>query len=175
MAKLSACVPIVFILVSDPNCGLLNCERMDHEFENRGYGKKIGKLIRTFLHEYNVIHQINNQSFLVPSAISADPLPLEQEQGVFPFSHPPPTCMDDLTSFPSIGPSVLNQTASTNGAMVKVTGLLYRRCGILQVSTVTHVRFPHYVSSLTGAVKWWRSVLCIKHVGMYVHRYMYVL
>ena len=131
MAKLSACVPIVFILVSDPNCGLLNCERMDREFENRGYAKKIGKLIRTFLHEYNVIHQINNQSFLVPSAISADPLPLEQEQGVFPFSHPPPTCMDDLTSFPSIGPSVLNQTASTNGAMVKVTGLLYRRLLLL--------------------------------------------
>lgn len=133
MPTVSASVLIVFIVVPDPNLnrGLLNCDKMDHEFEQRGYDRKIGKLIRTFLHEYNVIHQINHESCLVPSAISTDTLYLEQEQGVFPFSHPPPTCRDDFISFPSIVPTVLNQTPCNIETSVQVTGLLYRRLLLL--------------------------------------------
>ena len=104
---------------------------MDQEFQSRGYNPKTSKLIRTFLHEYNVIHQINHEFCLVPSAINPDPLPLDKQQGVFPFSHPPPTCRDDLTSFPSIVPTALNRKSNIDHMHVRTTGLLYRRLLLL--------------------------------------------
>ena len=116
---------------ADPNCGLLSCKKMDQEFQSRGYHSKTSKLIRTFLHEYHVIHQINHELCLVPSAINPDPLPLDKQQGVFPFSHPPPSCRDDLTSFPSIMPFVLNKKSNGDAMQVRTTGLLYRRLLLL--------------------------------------------
>ena len=62
---------------------------MDRELESQGHRKDIGRLIRAFLREHGVIHQIDHDNFLIPSAISPEPaLRLEPELGYFPFKEP---------------------------------------------------------------------------------------
>ena len=59
---------------------------MDRELESQGHSKDTGRLVRAFLQEHAVIHQLDSDSFLIPTVLSSEPpLPLEMELGFFPF------------------------------------------------------------------------------------------
>lgn len=115
---------------------------MDKELESQGHHRDTGRLIRAFLREHGVIHQIDHDNFLIPSAISPEPaLRLEPELGYFPFKEPERVgegegevregeesegegTLED--SFPSIVASSSYKKA-TQKLHVRKTGLVYRR------------------------------------------------
>ena len=64
---------------------------MDSEFQKKDVSPEISQLIRTFLHDFHVIHPINEEMFLVPSAMRPQPLlDLDFETGNFPRRPAPP-------------------------------------------------------------------------------------
>ena len=101
--------------------GQLVARLMDQELEKQGYTKNIGHLIRQFLMEHGVIHKIDEDNYLVPSAISPDPaLPLDLKLGYFPFRNMAvPLEVGIVPSSPYTAPSPKLSVVST--------GLVYRR------------------------------------------------
>ena len=96
---------------------------MDRELEKQGYSKNISNLIRQFLKEHGVIHQIDSENYLVPSAISPGPaLPLHLHLGHFPFKDVELPLEDDSGDIPSSPYKVHSPKLS-----VVSTGLVYRR------------------------------------------------
>ena len=102
---------------------------MNREFQDQGCDENISKLIRTFLHELHIIHQVNRDYCLVPSAIDPDPaLSRRAEWGSFPRAQQYQCQRRDLSNeaVPSISALVINETDDTQ-LYVKTTGLIYRR------------------------------------------------
>ena len=111
--------------------GHLEAGLMDKALEKQGLGvassKTIGNLIRQFLVEHGVIHKIDADNYLVPSAINPDPnLPLDLKLGYFPFHIAAEPAEDDgkddyerIASSPYTTPSPKLSLVST--------GLVYRR------------------------------------------------
>ena len=103
--------------------GQLVAGLMDQELEKQGYNKTIGHLLRQFLMEHGVIHKIDENNYLVPSAINPDPaLPLDLKLGYFPYKDteaPPLECEGSVTHSPYTSPSPKLCVVST--------GLVYRR------------------------------------------------
>lgn len=105
---------------------------MDEEFKHRGYPTQTASLVRSFLKLYHIIHQINQDTYLVPSSIRPHPdLPLTSELGSFPGREDHllhlSTLEDEgrLTSF-QIGPAIAQRPDNVD-IKVKKTGLVYRR------------------------------------------------
>ena len=117
------------VSTSDDRFGLLSSVAMNREFQDQGCDENISKLIRTFLHELHIIHQVNRDYCLVPSAIDPDPaLSRRAEWGSFPRAQQYQCQRRDLSNeaVPSISALVINETDDTQ-LYVKTTGLIYRR------------------------------------------------
>ena len=107
--------------------GQLVARLMDQALEQQelGSSKTIGHLLRQFLMEHGVIHQIDSDNFLVPSAINPDPnLPLDLKLGHFPHQR-----MQENHSHDSDADNVAYSpyTAASPKLCVVGTGLVYRR------------------------------------------------
>ena len=101
---------------------------MDQALEHQGLGlancKTIGTLIRQFLMEHGVLHKIDAENYLVPSAISPDPnLPLDLKLGYFPFQTALDSPQEEDDEYEQLSPY---STASPKLSLVS-TGLVYRR------------------------------------------------
>lgn len=104
---------------------------MDEEFHLQRCDHSVSKLIRTFLHELHIIHQVNRDYCLVPSAIESDPVLASQaEYGSFPRAAVYQVQKLDGDSLPSIGPLVVN-SCDEHHMEVRETGLIYRRMLLL--------------------------------------------
>jgi hypothetical protein len=106
---------------------------MDEEFHMQRCDNGVSKLIRTFLNELHIIHQVNRDYCLVPSAIESDPVLTSQaEYGSFPRAAVYQIQQVDSSSdsFPTIGPMVVN-TYDQHHLEVRETGLIYRRMLLL--------------------------------------------
>ena len=105
---------------------------MDKEFSTQGYPPPISQLVRTFLRQYHIVHQINEDSYLVPSAIQPHPgLVLNVEQGSFPgrgFSLSQDVFDDDDEQPASlqVGPAITRRRV-TRDIEIEKPGLVYRR------------------------------------------------
>ena len=116
----------------DEKFGLLQSTKMNDEFTQKGCSEDITKLIRTFLNQLGVIHQVNSEYCLIPSAIDPDPTIQEREiLGSFPRHEVYQygrslESMDPARVPSSVGPLVSDYSA---GGMlgIKRTGLVYRR------------------------------------------------
>ena len=119
---------------TDEKLGLLQSVKMNEEFLRQGCSENISKLIRIFLNQLGVIHQVNREYCLVPSAIDPDPsLSNKETMGSFPreqiyqWGHG----LDSLESpLPSVDPLVESFPACSLLG-VKKTGLVYRRMLLL--------------------------------------------
>ena len=110
---------------------------MDRELESRGHSKDTGHLVRAFLQEHAVIHQLDSDSFLIPTVLSSEPpLPLEMELGFFPFKeshmmrHEPAKeniREGALLSSTSSAVSILSYKKPAQRLRVVKTGLVFRR------------------------------------------------
>ena len=103
----------------------LEARLMDQALERQelSCSKTIGNLLRQFLVEHGVIHRIDSENYLVPSAINPDPsLPLNLVLGHFPHKSRelPVEPSEPLPPSPYCAPAAL--TLSLVG-----TGLVYRR------------------------------------------------
>ena len=104
---------------------------MNEQFERQGCDSNVSKIIRTFLCQFHIIHQISKDYCLVPSAISAIPmLPKDSELGSFPKKadllytvHQP---LSLGPSLPSVLPLACNSPDDIQ-LVVTPTGLIYRR------------------------------------------------
>ena len=104
---------------------------MDEEFHMQRCDHSVSKLIRTFLNELHIIHQVNRDYCLVPSAIESDPVLASQaEYGSFPRAAVYQIQRMDSDSFPTIGPMVVN-SYDKHHLQVRETGLVYRRMLLL--------------------------------------------
>ena len=125
---------IITTLIADVMYGLLSCNTMDQEFKKQGCDSNFSKLIRTFLCQFHIIHQVSKDYCLVPSAISAIPaIPKHVEVGSFPRKAMYMYRVQQLSTIPSL-PSVLPIACnSPEEIQLKVTdtGLIYRRFMLL--------------------------------------------
>ena len=99
---------------------------MDQALEQQelGSSKTIGHLLRQFLMEHGVIHQIDSDNYLVPSAINPDPnLSLDAKLGHFPGQNRRDSSEIDDTENVAFSPY---KTQSPKLCVVG-TGLVYRR------------------------------------------------
>ena len=104
---------------------------MDEELHMQRCDRSVSKLIRTFLNELHIIHQVNRNYCLVPSAIDSDPVLMSQaEYGSFPRAAVYQIQPLDSDSLPSIGPMVVN-SYDEHHLQVCETGLIYRRMLLL--------------------------------------------
>ena len=93
--------------------------------QERGCSKTIGNLLRQFLMEHGVIHKIDSENYLVPSAINPDPnLPLDLKLGQFPHQKQDHTSQDEESRHRI--PDSPYKTSSPKLSLVG-TGLIYRR------------------------------------------------
>ena len=103
---------------------------MSAELLLRGLDTNTSRLVRTFLSQFNIIHPVNREYCLIPSAIHADPMLLQDEMvGSFPcLQH----FQQDRPNFTSmdIDPITCN-TPTSNMTVVKKTRLIYRRMVLL--------------------------------------------
>ncbi len=100
----------VFFFFPDEKFGLLSSTKMTDEFLQQGCSEHISKLIRSFLSQLSIIHQVNRDYCLVPSAINSDPaLSHEETLGCFPryecyqFEN---LYVDSIDRLPSVDPLV---------------------------------------------------------------------
>ena len=117
----------------DERFGLLSTAKMDEEFHMQRCDNSVSKLIRTFLNELHIIHQVNRDYCLVPSAIESDPILASQaEYGSFPRAavYQIQQMESSSDSFPTIGPMVVN-SCDQHHLEVRETGLIYRRMLLL--------------------------------------------
>ena len=117
--------------LSDERFGLLSSAKMTSEFTKQGCDNSISELIRTFLSQLSIIHEVNREYCLVPSAIDPEPiLNHKEEEGFFPrhqaYQVDQQNSSSSLSQLPSIGPLVSRSSASGNLKVCK-TGLIYRR------------------------------------------------
>lgn len=102
---------------------------MNDEFIQHGCSASISKLIRSFLNQLGIIHQVNRDYCLVPSAIDPDPsLSKKETLGSFPHyqSYQYNQSLDSMDQLPSVSPIVESIPAS-NVLGIKKTGPVYRR------------------------------------------------
>ena len=103
--------------------GQLVAALMDQDLEKQGYNKTVGHLLRQFLMEHGVIHKIDADNYLVPSAINPDPaLPIDLKLGHYPYKDmevPPLEGEGSVARSPYTSPSPKLSVVST--------GLVYRR------------------------------------------------
>ncbi len=114
----------------DEKFGLLQSSKMNDEFTQKGCSDDTTKLVRTFLNQLGIIHQVNNEYCLIPSAIDPDPS-LQQKEilGSFPRHqiYQYGLSLDSMEQVPShVGPLVSDYSAGGDLG-VKKTGLVYRR------------------------------------------------
>lgn len=128
------CLLFLFLVIADEKYGSLSCHTMNTEFESRGCDSNISKLIRTFLNEFHIIHQVSKDYCLVPSAISSIPaIPRHVEKGSFPRKAKYMYTVQQGATDPSL-PSILPMACnSPEEIQLKVTdtGLVYRRFMLL--------------------------------------------
>lgn len=104
---------------------------MDEEFHMQRCDSSVSKLIRTFLNELHIIHQVNRDYCLVPSAIESDPVLMSQaEYGSFPRAAQYQIQQLDSDSLPSVGAMVVT-SYDKHHLSVRDTGLIYRRMLLL--------------------------------------------
>lgn len=104
---------------------------MDEELHMQRCDRSVSKLVRTFLNELHIIHQVNRNYCLVPSAIDSDPVLMSQaEYGSFPRAAVYQIQLLDSDSLPSVGPMVVN-SYDEHHLQVRETGLIYRRMLLL--------------------------------------------
>lgn len=125
---------VVLITNADERFGLLSSAKMSAEFLQRGFDNNTSKLVRTFLSQFNIIHPVNREYCLIPSAIHADPT-LHQDEMIGSFPYQQHYQHDSLTpptseGLPSIDPLICSARTS-NAMTVKKTGLVYRRMILL--------------------------------------------
>ncbi len=104
---------------------------MNEQFEQQGCDVNVSKIIRTFLAQFHIIHQISNDYCLVPSAISSVPdLPKNSEVGSFPCKPGLLNATNFISptapSLPSVMP-LAGKSPDEIQLVVTPTGLLYRR------------------------------------------------
>ncbi len=104
---------------------------MNEQFERQGCDVNISKIIRTFLAQFHIIHQISSDYCLVPSAVTATPdLPKDSEVGSFPrkinLMHTAQRISPYAPSLPSVMPLACKSPDEIQ-LKVTTTGLIYRR------------------------------------------------
>ena len=107
---------------------------MTDEFLQQGCNDNVSRLIRHFLSQLSIIHQVNREYCLVPSAINPDPALHHKELlGSFPRQQRyqfEQHSLDTLDQLPSIEALVCN--VSAGGSLeVKKSGLIFRRMLLL--------------------------------------------
>ena len=121
----------VYYFTVDERFGLLSTSKMDEELYMQQCDRSVSKLVRTFLNELHIIHQVNRNYCLVPSAINSDPVLMNQaEYGSFPRAAVYQIQLLDSDSLPSVGPMVVN-SYDEHHLQVRETGLIYRRMLLL--------------------------------------------
>ena len=104
---------------------------MDEEFHMQRCDHSVSKLIRSFLNELHIIHQVNRDYCLVPSAIDSDPvLKSQAEYGSFPRASVYQIQHMDADSLPSFG-TIHTNSYDRHHLQVRETGLVYRRMLLL--------------------------------------------
>ena len=122
---------LVVLCSIDERFGLLSTAKMDEEFHMQRCDRSVSRLIRTFLNELHIIHQVNHDYCLVPSAIESDPVLTSQaEHGSFPRAAVYQIQRMESDSFPTVGPMVIN-SYDKHHMEVRETGLIYRRMLLL--------------------------------------------
>lgn len=118
----------------DEKFGLLQSVKMNDEFIHQGCSDNISKLIRSFLNQLGIIHQVNKEYCLVPSAIDPDPSLCHKETlGTFPREqvYQWGQGAESLESpLPSVEPLVESLSACSLLG-IKKTGVVYRRMLLL--------------------------------------------
>ena len=115
----------------DERFGLLSTTKMDEELHLQRCDHSVSKLIRTFLNELHIIHQVNRDYCLVPSAIESDPVLMSQaEYGSFPRAAVYHIQQLESDSLPSVGAMVIT-SYDEHHLQVRETGLIYRRMLLL--------------------------------------------
>ncbi len=118
-------------LLSDDKYGLLCCKDMNDQFEQQGCNVNVSKIIRTFLAQFHIVHQISNDYCLVPSAVGSVPkMSRDSEVGSFPCKT---SLLYTTTPLPPTGPSLpsvmplAGKSPDEIQLNVTTTGLIYRR------------------------------------------------
>ncbi len=116
---------------TDDKYGLLSCKDMNEQFEQQGCNDNISKIIRTFLAQFHIIHQISAEYCLVPSAVTSNPdLPKDSEVGSFPRKTSIMYTAQGISTHDPSLPSVLPLACKSPDEIqlkVTTTGLIYRR------------------------------------------------
>lgn len=117
-----------FIFI-DANSGQLSAQQMDEEFQRNDINKETSKLVRLFLREYRIIHQLDHEYYLVPSKVTLHPRHrLRSEIGTFPLlkhtdaaDAPEASIRSDWFTPQAVCPTLPEQLR------VQRTGLVFRR------------------------------------------------
>ena len=116
--------------------GQLATALIEQELKCLGCHRHTGQLIKAFLKEHGVIHQIDGENILVPSAINAEPaITLDLELGYFPLKfHSHRERGEEIngeessvSSTSALSASASLYKAATLKLQVVATGLVYRR------------------------------------------------
>ena len=102
---------------------------MDEEFQRKGIDMETTKLVRLFLREYRIIHQLDQEFYLVPSMVALYPRRhLKCEKGSFPVQNGVDAADTAEASLRSdiFSPLAVN-SVSDKRLHVRKTGLVFRR------------------------------------------------